>query len=570
MAEISLETFDMPGGGPGADETRIGGTVWVSSLGNDATGERNNLTRHFLTIPAAVAAAQAGDVVMIAPGAYTVSGNIAKDDLVYQTLGVASITYTGTDFLFDTSGLNAGITIDGDFVLINQAGSSGVININDDSTRNIRFLTIECYAGYGIRIVGALTTNPVTIRGNIFSSEADGALLIDKSGAKILYYGSVTSEESNSYPVQIRGSQSVFLLNGDFVHELGIPTMRVGEVKDLVVNGAIRSTYAYTPTPALTIYENGGRIVVNGSVEGGVSDTTNNVNVQFENTFTLNGNLYGKYIGQGYCKATLNGEIVNSVVLDSADSAVTVNGPFTRLLWAAFEVYFGKLVINGPLLRTGNLFPSTISGGEVYLNADWSARVDPYGEVSFGMIRMTGGTLRLGGAFTNTSTDPRAAIVEIASGESVLILHGASLKTDSCVPINAPLLNVPAAIRVYGGVCNINYTPLQAQVREFTVTAATVGQDYVIDINGSAYAPYTAIGGDTPTTIAAAIAALITDPNVTVGAAGPVVTVTANVAGTPFTSATTGPIDTYNSVLNYPGINNLIAGTDLIQDSDVL
>lgn len=570
MAEISLETFDMPGGGPGADETRIGGTVWVSSLGNDATGQRNNVTRHFLTIPAAVAAAQAGDVVMIAPGAYTVSGNIAKDDLVYQTLGVASITYTGSDFLFDTSGFASGITIDGDFVLINQPGSNGVINIDDDSTRNIRFLTIECYAGYGIRIIGALTTNPVTIRGNIFSSEADGALRIDRSGAKILYYGSVTSEESNSYPVQINGSQSVFLLNGDFVHELDIPTMRVGEVQDLVVNGTIRSTYTDSPSPALTIYDKGGRIVVNGSVQGGVSDITNNVNVQNENTFTLNGNLYGKYIGDGYCKATLNGEVVISVVVSNANAAVTVNGPFTRLLWAPFEVSLGKLVINGPLLRTGNIFPASISGGEVYINADWSAQVDPYGEVVFGMIRMTGGQLRLGGAFTNTSTDTRAAIVEIADASAELILHGASLKTESCVPINAPALDTAVKIRVYGGVCNVDYLPLQQQVREFTVTAATVGQSYVIDINGSAYTPYVAVGGDTPSTIATAIAALITDPDVTVGVAGPVVTVTANVAGIPFTSWTTGPIDTYNSVLNYPGINNIITGTDLIQDSDVL
>lgn len=570
MAEISLETFDMPGGGPGADETRIGGTVWVSSLGNDATGQRNNVTRHFLTIPAAVAAAQAGDVVMIAPGAYTVSGNIAKDDLVYQTLGVASITYTGSGFLFDTSGFASGITIDGDFVLINQPGGNGVINIDDDSTRNIRFLTIECYSGYGIRIVGALTTNPVTIRGNIFTRNADGAVWISKSGAKILYYGSVTSEESNSYPVQINGSKSVFLLNGDFVHELDIPTMRVGEVQDLVVNGTIRSTYTDSPSPALTIYDNGGRIVVNGSVQGGVSDITYNVNVQNENTFTLNGNLYGKYIGDGYCKATLNGEVVISVVLSNANAAVTVNGPFTRLLWAPFEVSFGRLVINGPLLRTGNIFPASISGGEVYINADWSAQVDPYAEVAFGMIRMTGGQLRLGGAFTNTSTDTRAAIVEIASPSAELILHGASLKTTSCVPINAPELYGPAQVRVYGGVCNVDFFVLQQQVREFTVTAAAVGQGYVIDINGSGYAPYVATGGDTPSTIATAIAALITDPDVTVSVVGPVVTVTANVAGVPYTSAVTGPISTYNSVLNYPGIDNIITGTDLIQDPDVL
>lgn len=55
------------------DLTEIGNTIFVSKLGNDTTGQRESIDRHFLTLDAANAAALAGDLVIVYPGTYSVN-----------------------------------------------------------------------------------------------------------------------------------------------------------------------------------------------------------------------------------------------------------------------------------------------------------------------------------------------------------------------------------------------------------------------------------------------------------------------------------------------------------------
>lgn len=53
---------------------QLNNTVWVSKNGNDSTGERNNMSKPFLTISAAITAANAWDTIYVFPWTYWTAG----------------------------------------------------------------------------------------------------------------------------------------------------------------------------------------------------------------------------------------------------------------------------------------------------------------------------------------------------------------------------------------------------------------------------------------------------------------------------------------------------------------
>lgn len=76
---IKSEYFPDIAGSGSLSPVLLSGTVWVSKNGVNAQGQRNNLSKPFLTVQAAINAAQSGDAIMIMPGTYTESVGINKD-----------------------------------------------------------------------------------------------------------------------------------------------------------------------------------------------------------------------------------------------------------------------------------------------------------------------------------------------------------------------------------------------------------------------------------------------------------------------------------------------------------
>lgn len=101
--------------------TNTGKTLWVDAVfGDDGTGEREKQNKPFLTLAAAVAAAQAGDTIHVRPGAYVVTNTIAKNGVNWYGEPGASITKTDgiSTGIFDDDGVARSFTVGGYFDLL--------------------------------------------------------------------------------------------------------------------------------------------------------------------------------------------------------------------------------------------------------------------------------------------------------------------------------------------------------------------------------------------------------------------------------------------------------------------
>jgi hypothetical protein len=106
--------------------------VYVSKNGNDLLGARHDLGKPFLTVEAAVAVAQPGDMIRILPGSYSVTSNIAKDQVNYYLEPGAIINKSNSGHIFDTTGFTYSINVygQGEF---NKTSNTGNIFYSNSS-----------------------------------------------------------------------------------------------------------------------------------------------------------------------------------------------------------------------------------------------------------------------------------------------------------------------------------------------------------------------------------------------------------------------------------------------------
>jgi hypothetical protein len=123
-----------------------GRTLFVDAAnGNDTSAARGNMTRPFLTVTAAVAAAQSGDLVLIRPGTYAVTPSIVNSN------GLGAIN------LFSRTNITIAGTGDPNLTVIDGSGALGdVLWITNCSGINI----------HNLRIRGMMLTNYVLYTSN--------------------------------------------------------------------------------------------------------------------------------------------------------------------------------------------------------------------------------------------------------------------------------------------------------------------------------------------------------------------------------------------------------------------
>lgn len=87
--------------------------IYVSRSGNDTTGARHDLAKPFLTVDAAVAVAQTGDMIKVFPGTYSVASNIAKDGISFYLDPGSVFIKTTSGNMFDTTGFTTSFDVFG-------------------------------------------------------------------------------------------------------------------------------------------------------------------------------------------------------------------------------------------------------------------------------------------------------------------------------------------------------------------------------------------------------------------------------------------------------------------------
>lgn len=162
----NLQLTPGPAGPPGADgpagPTQVihTNTLYVSTTGNDLTGTRHDITKPFLTITAASAAATAGDTIIILPGNYNEGfNNWVVSDVNYYFMPGAMVQ-TSTHCIRD-NGVYTNIRIFGygDF---NAVSGSGIFLSNAATTIHFEFNTLTAFND-GITIA---TCDTMYIKGN--------------------------------------------------------------------------------------------------------------------------------------------------------------------------------------------------------------------------------------------------------------------------------------------------------------------------------------------------------------------------------------------------------------------
>lgn len=133
-----------PQGPSGTSNVPIGNSVFVSKIGSDATGTRDNMSLPFVTIQGALAAAQTGDTIFVFPGDYELTDQLVlKNDIHFEFLGegLVQLVLGVNKNIFEDSGASAvnckinapGWTFEGRNTTVSQT-DNGIIKLTKAST----------------------------------------------------------------------------------------------------------------------------------------------------------------------------------------------------------------------------------------------------------------------------------------------------------------------------------------------------------------------------------------------------------------------------------------------------
>lgn len=123
----------------------IGNTLFVSKEGVDGTGERQNLTKHFLTVQAALAKALSGDTIVIYPGVYD-AGSVTIVDKSIAFVAIGEVTLSTNIIMNNVAGGIIYLHIEGEDLTLQQSDITSV-GIFTDSTVDINIHCKNIYSG---------------------------------------------------------------------------------------------------------------------------------------------------------------------------------------------------------------------------------------------------------------------------------------------------------------------------------------------------------------------------------------------------------------------------------------
>jgi hypothetical protein len=422
-----------------------GNVIYVATTGSDAGAARANRlglpNLSLLTLDAAVAIAQSGDLIYVFPGAYTATGNIAKNGVNWHFEDNTTITKTTAGLLFDTTGHILGFDISGKASFIKSSNAGNLFYFAASNlTHNIECASVTCsVAGSPIFVIAS---GGCTINLDIDYATNSGSNILTIS------YGNVggtininaISWKSTAGPVITGNSWYYTTLN---------------------VNA---SYFGSTVSSAITMYNIGCSFNLNiGRFEGApyslVSGDGGNKLIRVNCTYMSGISDVGdtnKYYVSGHCRE-YNGSVtvflqacnyINitggyfkgnfDMGLESNNNNLTIyqSGGVSELFIDSYDNGVVFAVVGGTMNLYGNVMANQVSnngvrsvqGGTLNLHGKFVYGANLDGSYNgYSGLTVSSGALRINGAIQNVGNDYRATGIEWTGGN--IICENATIVT---------------------------------------------------------------------------------------------------------------------------------------------
>lgn len=211
------QTINSAGGG-GVSALPTGKQLRVDAVNGDdvtaaAASTGHDLTKPFLTLPAAKTSAVSGDTVIVGPGAYTVSGSIAKNGVNWDFDSGATVTSAAaTPGIFDdgNTAMTFEVTGSGRFVIAHATdeGTYAIYLAHANSSAKI-----ECDEIYGNALTLVYSNGSLALRARNIEGTGDtgGAIELVGSGINNIHADNIVSSDSGA--VLISGGTNTIIFD---------------------------------------------------------------------------------------------------------------------------------------------------------------------------------------------------------------------------------------------------------------------------------------------------------------------------------------------------------------------
>jgi len=297
-----VPTFSGGGGGgswptTGPSTVRWGATLIVSSQGDDATGDREDVAFHYSTIEGAFAEAQAGDLILILPGTHSVNSPLIIDeDINFHLFPGASIQGPNSDSIFK---IQEAITLrlTGNGNIVTGTGGAFIEQTASSSTVFVEFDTLRVATqSYGI----------YTLAGTLFV-RSTGKILALGDEAKPIYINDENAQINAYLDLNFGGDE--FTGTERQTNGFGLIYAGVANFDDSSVDLYFKTIRCNVNGPAVQYYAFRGRVYIMGDVIKNEADMSYagdpvccvyNMSGGHKKDFKLCADLVGSNFARGY------------------------------------------------------------------------------------------------------------------------------------------------------------------------------------------------------------------------------------------------------------------------------
>lgn len=559
--------------------------VYVATNGNDSLGARNDISRPFLTLEAAVNSAISGDTIVVYSGTYTVTttatNGIAKSGVNYYFYPNTTVNKATTGDIFNTTSLTT-FNVYGYASFNKTSGAGRIFNNNGAITFNFEALDLINSTGDCFLIGPASQLGGINMSIKFRNGTSSAGTVINSGQAGtwnlIVYFENMTSTSTYAFYCP-NTLYSVINLNGKKITS----SATVGYYGN---NG-----YGYSYTSVFNVvscngytFTGDGAYIINGYCSGTISNAGSQIflngicNAISQSSGNFKGNTTTITCSGGNIEGVIENPGGGAIVHAISGGYVRVYPRYTyfycNVTGGVFEI-LGNFTFNH--LHSGGML--TVAGGRLVVNADLTmiSSATPSNSTVF---LLNSGILEIKSRVSNTIGYSESSIVKYAGGK--LILNDATLLT---VSADTPTIIATAAglsIKVLSGGLSTNRPEnggtlaAKKQKTKLTVSAiastsitlndGTGGNETFTETNTAVY--------NTTALMAQRMAALINasatlDITATQDIAGTDIYfyLESDVAGTPYTQSSLTNLSSASIRENSYALTNTTSGL-IIEDSD--